>query len=373
MSLGFRVVIQDKQTRARSGELITPHGKVETPAFMPVGTQATVKAMTPESLLSIGSEIILANAYHLYLRPGAELIDSLGGLHAFMNWKRPILTDSGGFQILSLSQSRDLTDEGVTFRSHLDGSRHCITPEDSVHIQQLLGSDIAMALDECIPYPADYEYAAKSIQLTINWASRCCQEFQKKNKEQALFGIVQGGIHQKLREQCAVALLRMDFDGYALGGLMVGEPAETAYEIAAFTASILPEERPRYAMGVGRPEDIFHCIASGVDMFDCVIPTRNARNGCLFTWQGRVIIKNAQYTRDSSPVDPSCGCYTCRNFSRAYLRHLFISGEILACMLNTIHNLYFYIQLVKKIGEAIREGRFFDFWQSFLHSQAHES
>lgn len=372
MSFDFRVVAKDKQTRARSGELITPHGKVSTPAFMPVGTQATVKAMTPESLLSIGSEIILANAYHLYLRPGAELINSLGGLHAFMNWKLPILTDSGGFQILSLSKSRDLTEEGVIFRSHLDGSKHCLRPEDSIGIQQLLGSDIAMVLDECIPYPADYDYAARSIKLTIHWAERCRQEFQKKKKDQALFGIVQGGIYPKLREQCALALLQMDFDGYAIGGLMVGEPVETAYEIVASTAPILPEDRPRYAMGVGRPEDIFYCVASGIDLFDCVLPTRNARNGCLFTWQGKVTIKNARYSRDAAPLDPNCSCYTCRNFSRAYLRHLFISGEILACILNTIHNLYFYIQLVKNIGQAISGGYFFDFWQNFLHAQAHE-
>ncbi len=369
MPLRFRVVTQDKQTRARSGEFLTSHGKVETPVFMPVGTQATVKAMTPESLMCVGSEIILGNAYHLYLRPGAELIDSMGGLHRFMNWKLPILTDSGGFQILSLGKSLDLTAEGATFRSHLDGSKHFIRPEDSIHIQQLLGSDIAMAFDECIPYPASYEYAENSIKMTIDWARRCQEEHQRGNKKgQALFGIVQGSTYKELRERCARALLPMDFDGYAIGGLMVGEPLDAAYEVIDFTTSILPEDRPRYAMGVGTPADIFHCIASGVDMFDCVLPTRNARNGCLFTSQGRLTIKNAQYTQDTTPPDPLCECYTCRNFSRAYLRHLFISGEILACILNTIHNLYFYIQLVKRIGKAIREGHFLDFWQDFLHS-----
>lgn len=368
MSLGFRVVAQDKQTRARSGEFITAHGKVETPLFMPVGTQATVKGMTPENLISMGAEVILGNAYHLYLRPGTELIDSFGGLHTFMRWPFPILTDSGGFQILSLSQSRDLTAEGVTFRSHIDGSRHFIRPEDSIRIQQSLGSDIAMALDECTPYPATYEYAAKSMKLTLDWAVRCLQEHRKK-EGQALFGIVQGSTYKSLREQCAEALVGMDFDGYAIGGLMVGEDVQTAYKIVDLTASILPQDRPRYAMGVGLPEDIFQCIASGVDMFDCVVPTRNARNGCLFTWQGKLIIKNAKYTRDPRPVDQECKCYTCRNFSRAYLRHLFISGEILACILNTVHNLYFYIHLVKKIKEAIREGQFFDFWQSFLQAK----
>jgi len=369
LSLRFRVVTQDKQTKARSGEFVTPHGKVQTPVFMPVGTQATVKAMTPESLLCVGSEIILGNAYHLYLRPGAELIDSMGGLHRFMNWNLPILTDSGGFQILSLGKSLDLTAEGATFRSHLDGSKHFIRPEDSINIQQLLGSDIVMAFDECIPYPASYEYAENSIKMTIDWARRCQEEHQKGNKKgQSLFGIVQGSTYKQLREHCAKALLPMDFDGYAIGGLMVGEPIETAYDVIDFTTSILPEDRPRYAMGVGMPADIFHCIASGVDMFDCVLPTRNARNGCLFTSQGRLTIKNAQYTRDTSPPDPLCECYTCRNFSRAYLRHLYISGEILACILNTIHNLYFYIQLVKRIGKAIREGHFLDFWQDFLHS-----
>ncbi|MEW5802775.1 MAG: tRNA guanosine(34) transglycosylase Tgt [bacterium] len=372
LSLGFRVVTQDKQTKARSGEFVTPHGKVETPVFMPVGTQATVKAMTPESLVRIGSEIILGNAYHLYLRPGAELIDSMGGLHQFMNWKLPILTDSGGFQILSLAKSLDLSTEGVTFRSHLDGSRHFIRPEDSIHIQHLLGSDIVMALDECTPYPASYEYAQNSIKLTIDWARRCQEEHQRGNKKsQALFGIVQGSTYRELRERCALDLLALDLDGYAIGGLMVGEPSPTAYEVVDFTASMLPEKRPRYAMGVGLPEDIFHCIAAGVDMFDCVMPTRNARNGGLFTWEGKLTIKNARYTRDPLPVDPLCECYTCRNFSRAYLRHLFMSGEILACILNTIHNLYFYIQLVKRIGKAIREGRFYDFWQEFLHSQVH--
>ena len=374
MSLRFRVVTHDKQTKARTGEFVTLHGKVETPVFMPVGTQATVKAMTPESLMDIGSEIILGNAYHLYLRPGAELIDSMGGLHRFMNWKLPILTDSGGFQILSLGKSLDLSAEGATFRSHLDGSKHFIRPEDSIHIQQLLGSDIAMAFDECIPYPSSYEYTENSIKMTIDWARRCQEEHRRGNKKgQLLFGIVQGSTYKELREKCALALLPMDFDGYAIGGLMVGEPLETAYEVIDFTASLLPEDRPRYAMGVGTAADIFHCVASGVDMFDCVLPTRNARNGCLFTSQGKMTIKNAQYARDPNPPDPFCECYTCRNFSRAYLRHLFISGEILACILNTIHNLSFYIQLLKRIRTSIQEGRFFDFWQDVMRSPVNGS
>jgi len=370
LAFEFHVVARDHKTKARSGKFTTDYGNVETPVFMPVGTQASVKAMTPENLKAAGAEIILGNAYHLYLRPGVELIDSLGGLHEFMNWKSPILTDSGGFQLFSLSQMRDITDEGVIFRSHLDGSKHFIRPEDSIHIQQMLGSDILMAFDDCTPYPTNYEYAANSTKLTLNWAKRCLDEHQAKKKNgQALFGIVQGSIYKDLREKCAENLQQMDFDGYALGGLMVGEPLETTYEIIAHTAAILPENRPRYAMGLGLPEDIFHCVAAGVDMFDCVVPTRNARNGCLFTHQGKLIIKNAQYAKDPNPLDLECECYTCKNFSRAYLRHLFLSGEILACILNSIHNLYFYIQVVKKIRTAIQEGNFLEYWQSFLRSQ----
>ncbi|MGA1875320.1 MAG: tRNA guanosine(34) transglycosylase Tgt [bacterium] len=357
-------------TAARAGEFFTAHGKVETPVFMPVGTQATVKAMTPASLRDIGAEIILGNAYHLYLRPGMKLIESLGGLHTFMSWEWPILTDSGGFQVFSLAQMRSISHEGVTFRSHLDGSKHFISPEDSMAIQQGLGSDILMAFDECLPYPVPYEYAANSMELTLEWARRCCQVHQTaKVPGQGLFGIVQGGVYKDLRERCAEALLDMDFDGYAVGGLMVGEPVETTYEMVSHTAAFLPADRPRYAMGLGLPEDIFRCVASGIDMFDCVIPTRNARNGCLFTHQGKLTIKNAQYASDPDPVDSECGCYTCRNFSRAYLRHLFMSGEILACILNTIHNLYFYIRLLKSIRLAIQEGRFREYWQTFLQSQ----
>ena len=369
LAFEFHAVARDHKTKARSGKFTTAYGNVETPVFMPVGTQASVKAMTPENLKAAGAEIILGNAYHLYLRPGVELIDSLGGLHEFMNWKSPILTDSGGFQLFSLSQMLDITDEGVIFRSHLDGSKHFIRPEDSIHIQQMLGSDILMAFDDCTPYPTTYEYAANSTKLTLNWAKRCSDEHHKKRNGQALFGIVQGSIYKDLREKCAKDLQQMDFDGYALGGLMVGEPLETTYEIIAHTAAILPEDRPRYAMGLGLPEDIFHCVAAGVDMFDCVVPTRNARNGCLFTHQGKLIIKNAQYAKDPNPLDLECECYTCKNFSRAYLRHLFLSGEILACILNSIHNLYFYIQVVKKIRTAIQEGNFFEYWQSFLRSQ----
>jgi queuine tRNA-ribosyltransferase len=305
LSFEFRVAAQDHKTKARSGELVTAHGKVETPVFMPVGTQASVKAMTPENLRSVGAEIILGNAYHLYLRPGVELIYSLGGLHEFMNWKLPILTDSGGFQVFSLAQMRDINSEGVIFRSHLDGSKHFIRPEDSIRIQHMLGSDILMTFDECTPYPTTYEYAANSMKLSVNWAERCMQVHQtQKANGQALFGIVQGSVYNDLREQCADALLQMGFDGYAIGGLMVGEPLETTFEIVSYTTAVLPGDRPRYVMGLGLPEDIFRCVAAGVDMFDCVVPTRNARNGCLFTHHGKLIIKNAKYARDPNPVDP---------------------------------------------------------------------
>jgi queuine tRNA-ribosyltransferase len=370
LSFAFRVIACDRMTAARAGEFFTAHGKVETPVFMPVGTQATVKAMTPASLRDIGAEIILGNAYHLYLRPGIKLIDSLGGLHKFMSWERPILTDSGGFQVFSLGQMRSISREGVTFRSHLDGSKHFISPEDSMAIQRGLGSDILMTFDECMPYPVSYEYAANSMELTLEWARRCGQVHQMtKVPGQGLFGIVQGSVYKDLRERCAEALLKMDFDGYAVGGLMVGEPIETTYEMVSHTVAFLPADRPRYAMGLGLPEDIFRCVAAGIDMFDCVIPTRNARNGCLFTHQGKLTIKNAQYASDPNPVDNECGCYTCRNFSRAYLRHLFMSGEILACILNTVHNLSFYIGLLKSIRLAIQEGKFREYWQTFLQSQ----
>ena len=365
---------KDLKTKARAGELVTAHGKVMTPVFMPVGTQASVKAMTPEDLYKVGTEVILGNAYHLYLRPGVELIASLGGLHEFMNWKSAILTDSGGFQIFSLARMRDITDEGVIFRSHLDGSKHFISPEDSIRIQRSLGSDILMVFDECIPHPANYEYAENSMKLTINWAKRCLEEYQTNNKEgTALFAIIQGSTYKDLRTQCTEELLKLNFDGYALGGLMVGEPVETTYEIISHTAPGLPEDKPRYTMGIGLPEDIFRCVAEGVDMFDCVVPTRNARNGCLFTHKGKVIIKNSKYTKDPHPIDSDCECYTCQNFSRAYLRHLFMSGEILACILNSIHNLHFYIQFMKKIRQAIQKGEFFDYWQCFLATQNEHS
>lgn len=366
----FKVLAHDLKTKARIGKISTSHGDIETPIFMPVGTHASVKAMTPDNLKAIGTQIILNNAYHLFLRPGIDLVESLGGLHKFMNWQLPILTDSGGFQIFSLGKMRDITEEGVIFRSHLDGSKHFIRPEDAIKIQQRLGSDIIMVLDECLPYPVSFEHAAKSMQLTLNWAGRSWKEHRAgSNNCQALFGIIQGSIYKELREQSTRALLEMDFDGYAIGGLMVGEPLETTFDMIISCLELLPEDRPRYTMGVGYPQDIFRCVAAGVDMFDCVIPTRNARNGCLFTKQGKMTIKNARYAHDPKPIDIECDCYTCKNFSRAYLRHLYLSGEILACILNTVHNLHFYLQLTKSIRESINNGNFYELWQSFLGSQ----
>lgn len=360
----FKLLVRDKNTNARLGQLITPHGKIDTPVFMPVGTRATVKAMTPEELEQQGANIILSNAYHLYLRPGHELIRSLGGLHQFMHWQGAILTDSGGYQLFSLSDYCKTTEEGVHFRSHIDGgANHLVTPELAIQIQQALGADIIMPLDECLPYPSEYERTRKSMQLTIRWAQRC-QEAHNQDGS-ALFGIVQGGTHKDLREQCALGLIEQGFAGYAVGGLSVGESKPLMYEIVSHTVDFLPEEKPRYAMGLGTPEDLFECVSRGIDMFDCVMPTRHARNGMLFTSEGRLVIKQAQYTEDGRPIDPECGCYTCRNYSRAYLRHLFLSGEILAARLNTIHNLYFYLDLMRQIRHSIGQSNFFLLWQNF--------
>ena len=354
---------RSSQCDARSGEVATKHGIVQTPVFMPVGTQASVKAVTVENLVDIGAQIILGNTYHLFIRPGHELIERFGGLHGFMNWDRPILTDSGGFQIFSLKELATITEEGATFRSHLDGSKKFLSPEDAVKVQESLGSDIMMCLDTCIPYPADRNQTVESTALTGRWARRCREAHRKK--EQLLFGITQGGMYPELRKESAETLIEIGFDGYAIGGLSVGESKQQMHDMTEATVAHLPDEQPVYLMGVGTPEDLVEGVWRGVDMFDCVMPTRNARNGTLFTSSGKVVIKNSRHREDQAPVDERCGCYTCRNYSRAYLRHLFVSREILAYHLNTIHNLYYYLNLMKEIREAIEKDSFASFRNDF--------
>ena len=349
---------------ARLGQIHTQRGIINTPAFIPVGTNATVKAMNQDELKEFGAEIILANTYHLYLRPGHEVIKKLGGLHKFMNWHGPILTDSGGFQVFSLSPLRKITNEGVTFKSHLDGSTHFITPEIVMEIQNALGSDIAMAFDECTPYPSSREYTLNSLELTTKWARRC-KEFRvwslESRVQQALFAVVQGGIYPELRKQSAEELIEMDFDGYAIGGLSVGEPKEIMYEMINYTTHLLPHDKPRYLMGIGDLTDVLEAVSAGIDMFDCVMPTRNARNGTLFTSKRRISIKREEFKTDPSPLDPDCECYTCKNYSKAYLRHLFMSKEILSMRLNTLHNLYFYLEFFRKMRDSIKNGQFENF------------
>jgi queuine tRNA-ribosyltransferase len=368
MAFKFELLKKDTATQARLGKIETGHGSLSTPAFLPVGTQGTVKSLTPEELVEIGVEGILGNTYHLYLRPGHETIGKLGGLHSFIHWDKPILTDSGGYQIFSLGELRKISEEGVTFQSHLDGSTHFLTPEKVVDIQRTLGSDIAMVLDECIPYPSSHEYAQASTSLTARWAARCLKE--RRTDDPALFAIVQGGMYRDLREESAQSLLEMNFQGYAIGGLSVGEPKTVMADVLGWTTPLLPENAPRYLMGVGTPEDILDAVIQGIDLFDCVLPTRNARNGSLFTSQGKISIKQARYTEDGRPIDPSCGCYTCRHYSRAYLRHLYLSNEILSSRLNSIHNLYYYMELMVKIKEAIREDRLVDFYKVFRGNSA---
>ncbi len=363
--LKLNIDSKDKNSKARAGWFETDHGKVETPIFMPVGTQGTVKAVNQTYLDDeIKAQIVLSNTYHLYLRPGTEILEAAGGLHKFMNWKKPILTDSGGYQVFSLSELRKLKSDGVEFRSHLDGSKHLFTPEKVIGIQRSIGSDIMMVLDECAPYPCDYDYAKKSVELTSNWAVLNKEAFIKSkplyDHKQFQFGIIQGSIYKDLRDKSANDLLKLDFDSYAIGGLAVGEPTEQMYELVDFTTDFMPPDRPRYLMGVGRPENILESIALGVDMFDCVMPTRNARNANVFTWDGTLSMRNAKYKDDFKPLDEKCNCYTCRNYSRAYLRHLFIAEEILALELASIHNLYFYLQLVTQARKHIVEG---DFWE----------
>jgi queuine tRNA-ribosyltransferase len=367
MSFHFEVLKKDIQTGARLGRIMTSHGEVQTPVFMPVGTQGTVKALLPETLSELGVEMILGNTYHLYLRPGHQLIRDLGGLHHFMHWDKPILTDSGGFQVYSLGALRKINEAGVLFQSHIDGSRHFISPEIAVSIQEALGSDIVMCLDECTPYPVTLREAEKSLDLTLQWAVR--SKKAAKNSEQALFGIVQGGIYPDLRKKSVEKLVEINFDGYALGGLSVGEPKEIMMNTVVNINPLLPFDKPRYLMGVGLPEDIVACVDHGVDLFDCVIPTRSARNGLLFTNHEKVVIKHARYRDDPLPIDHLCDCYTCRNYSRAYLRHLFMAKEILAMVLNTIHNVRFYMRLMERIREAIWEDRYLEFKEKFLSSR----
>lgn len=336
---------------------------------MPVGTRGSVKALSPDDLGGLGASVILANTYHLYLRPGHRLVERLGGLHRFMNWNGPILTDSGGFQVYSLSPLRTITRDGVAFRSHLDGSSHFIGPEQAMEIQKALGSDIVMAFDECVPYPADYDYVRRSTALTTEWAARCRDSFSAPGK--GLFGIVQGGMFPDLRERSALEICAMDFDGYALGGLAVGEDPECRSRIVESTVAFLPDRKPVYLMGVGTPEDIVESVYMGVDMFDCVMPTRNARNGTLFTEDGKISIKNACFAEDDRPIDSECGCYTCRRFSRAYLRHLFMLRELLAYRLNTIHNLHYYVNLMGRIREAVFEDRLVEFRRAFHERRRH--
>ena len=408
----FEILAEDKATHARAGLLQTPHGVIETPIFMPVGTGGTVKGMTQDDLDALGVQILLGNTYHLYLRPGHELIREAGGLHRFMSWPHPILTDSGGFQVMSLKSLGRVTEDGVWFRSHLDGSSHFLSPERAVEIQLALGSDIMMCLDECVEYPASHETVQRSVGLTTRWAARAKEKvsgarYQVSGKGSvdsgstgaieavpesnvvensetrdltpdtrhltpsplhltpdtfpSLFGIVQGGTDKELRRQSAEALLDLDFEGYAVGGLAVGEPKSEMYDTTEFTAELLPRDRPRYLMGVGTPEDLLEGVARGIDMFDCVMPTRNARNACAFTSEGKVILKNARYARDDRPLDPSCACAVCRRYSRRYLRHLFVTGEMLGPILATHHNLYFYLDTMRRIRQSLLFGVFAEF------------
>ena len=379
MTDGFSFALRGCDGAARLGEFRTPHGVVQTPAFMPVGTQGAVKAMRHRDLEEAGAQIILGNTYHLYLRPGDQSIARRGGLHRFIGWPHPILTDSGGYQVFSLAERRKIVEEGAEFRSHLDGSPHLLTPEGATDIQARLGSDIAMVLDECLAFPATQDEAARSMERSVRWAARCRARLQQirdgqasdvgvTNPGQAQFGIVQGGVFQDLRDRSAEATIRIGFEGYAIGGLSVGEPIDLMYNVAGETARRLPEAQPRYLMGTGTPADLVECVARGIDMFDCVLPTRNARNGQLFTSEGRLNIRNAKYAEDEGPVDPACACYTCRTHSRAYLRHLYMAGEMTAGALNTLHNLSFYLDTMRRIRDAISLRTFDRFRQEFLRS-----
>lgn len=354
-----------KQSGARLGRVHTPHGVIETPAFMPVGTQATVKTMSPEELKTMDAHIILSNTYHLFIRPGHDIVKAAGGLHKFMNWDRPILTDSGGFQVFSLSNMRKITEEGVQFKSHLNGDKLFLSPEKAMEIQNALGSDIMMAFDECPPFPAEYEYVKKSLERTTRWAERCLQSHNRPN-DQGLFAIIQGGMHEDLRRLSAEQLTSMDFPGYAIGGLSVGEPKHLMYEVLDYTTPLMPANKPRYLMGVGSPDALIEGSIRGIDMFDCVLPTRIARNGTCMTSEGRLVIRNAKHATDFGPLDPKCTCYTCKNYSRAYIRHLIKADETFGIRLTTIHNLHFLLQLMRDVRGAIQEDRLLDFRDEFF-------
>jgi len=367
MAVRYELIKTCRQTGARLGRLHTPHGVIDTPAFMPVGTQATVKAMSPEELKALGAQIILSNTYHLFVRPGHELVREAGGLHRFMNWDRAILTDSGGFQVFSLAERRKIREEGVEFRSNLDGSLLFLSPEKATEVQNALGADIIMCFDECAPYPADYDYVRNSTARTSRWAERCLKAHQRPH-DQALFGIVQGGMYHDLRRQSAEDLTSLDFPGYAIGGLSVGEPKPLMYELLETTVPLLPAGKPRYLMGVGSPDALIEGSIRGIDMFDCVLPTRIARNGTVMTSRGRLVIRNAAYERDFGPLDPACDCYTCTHYSRAYIRHLIKADEIFGLRLTTIHNLHFLASLMARVRQAIREDRLADFRDEFFES-----
>jgi queuine tRNA-ribosyltransferase len=362
----FEVIAKSTESRARAGAIETSRGVVETPIFMPVGTLGSVKSISPEELLEAGAQIILGNTYHLYLRPGCDIISRFAGLHGFMNWSKPILTDSGGFQVFSLAKLAKISDDGVTFQSHIDGSRHLLSPEKVMDIQTCLGSDIMMCLDQCIQYPSTSEQCRAALKITTRWARRCKDAWDNSpNGHSALFGIVQGGMFTDLRRRSADDLMDIDFSGYAVGGLSVGEPADLMLEVADFTLPLLPQNRPRYIMGVGTPENLVELAALGADMFDCVLPTRNARNGQLFTQVGTINISNSRYKDDTGPLESDCRCYTCRNYSRAYLRHLYLARELLAYRLNTIHNIHYYINFIKQMRAAIMADEFESFRRGF--------
>ena len=370
-AITYELVKKDERTGARAGIIHTPHGSFPTPIFMPVGTQASVKGVSPDELRDLGAGIILSNTYHLFLRPGMDLIREAGGLHKFMHWDRAILTDSGGFQVFSLGDLRKITEEGVTFRSHIDGSKKFLSPEVSMEVQMALGSDIVMAFDECVPYPADYDYAKKSTERTIRWLKRCKEAMTAPN--QGLFGIVQGGMYKELREWSARETTAMDLPGYAVGGLSVGEPKELMYEMLEYSTSLLPQDKPRYLMGVGTPDCLVEGVQRGIDMFDCVYPTRVARNGMAMTWTGRLVMKNAQFTHDHHVLEEGCGCYACRNgYPRAYIRHLVRANEIFGLRLLSLHNLYFLQEFMRRMRQAILDDRFTEFRSDFFnHYQMH--
>lgn len=360
----YELLHEDKQTGARRGVIHTPHGDIQTPVFMPVGTQATVKSMTPEELKEINAQIILSNTYHLYLRPGNKLVREAGGLHNFMRWDKPILTDSGGFQVFSLGDLRTIKEEGVEFKSHLDGSKHFFSPEGVMEIEEDLGADIIMAFDECVEYPATYEYTKQSMERTTRWAKRC-KEAHKNIDEQSLFGIIQGGFYKDLRDQSLEELVKLDFPGYAIGGISVGEPKEKFLDILRYIAPKMPKDKPRYLMGVGTPDYLIEAAISGIDMCDCVLPTRIARNGTAMTWNGKVVVRNATYERDFTPLDSECDCYTCKNYTRAYIRHLIKANEILGVRLLSIHNLNFLTKLMEKVRIEIENDNLLNFRNEF--------